>query len=138
MIISENVRLLKKQVSSVIDAASAAAVDEKSAEICGFLIYNGYFIELVRVRNKSKKWGSYAFYENEIRLLEKAADAMGHEIVGTFHSHPYGDSSPSKSDILNTNDSSYMIIIDVTRKEFGLWYIQNNDKTKVEFDLLTD
>jgi proteasome lid subunit RPN8/RPN11 len=129
-------RLLNNHVASVLEAASAATESTASAEICGLLIDNGYFIELIKVRNKSKGWGSFSFYVNEINLLEKAVRLMGHEIIGTFHSHPYGTSSPSKSDILNTNDDSYMLIIDVTRSELGLWYIKDSDKTQIEFELI--
>lgn len=132
----KNIRLLNDHVTSVVEAASTAAEDMASAEICGLLIYNGYFVELIKLKNKSKRWGSFSFYMNEVNLIEKTVHLMGHEIIGTFHSHPYGTSAPSKSDILNTHDDSYMLIIDVTRSELGVWHIKDNDKTAVEFELI--
>ena len=129
-------RLLNNQVIAMIEAASVAAEGITNAEICGLLIDNGYFIELIKVNNKSKRWGSFAYYVNEINLIEKAMRLMNHEIIGTFHSHPYGTSTPSKSDIVNTHDDSFMLIIDVTRRELGFWYIKDNNKTQIEFEII--
>jgi len=134
---SKKFRLLDEQVVVMIEAATAAVDGVTAAEICGLLVDNGYFIELIEVTNKSKRWGSFSFYVNEIRLIQKAVRFMKHEIIGTFHSHPFGTSSPSKSDILNTHDDSFMLIIDVTRKELGFWYIKDGDKTRAEFELIT-
>jgi proteasome lid subunit RPN8/RPN11 len=134
---SKKLRLLDEQVAAMIEAATVATSDGTAgAEICGLLVDNGYFIELIKVTNKSKRWGSFSFYMNEIKLIEKAVRFMKHEIIGTFHSHPFSTSSPSKSDILNTYDDSFMLIIDVTRKELGFWHIKDGDKIKTEFEVI--
>lgn len=122
----------------MLEAATDAAEKKDGAEICGLLIDNGYFIDLIQVKNKSKRIGSFAFYENEIKLLEKAVHFMKHEIIGTFHSHPFSTNIPSKSDILNTYDDSFMLIIDVIRQDLGFWYIKDQDKTQIEFNILND
>lgn len=131
---SKNFKLLNTQVTVVIESAIIAA--ESDAEICGLLVDNGYFIELIQVKNKSKKIGSFSFYMNEINFIEKAVRYMKHEIIGTFHSHPFSTYYPSKSDILNTYDDSFMLIIDVTRKSLGFWYIKDNGSKKVKFDII--
>lgn len=121
----------------MIEAATAAANGSVAgAEICGLLVDNGYFIELTQVTNKTKRWGGFSFYAHEIRLIEKAVRFMKHEIIGTFHSHPFSTTLPSTSDILNTHNDSFMLIIDVRRKELGFWYIKDGDNTKTEFEII--
>jgi proteasome lid subunit RPN8/RPN11 len=136
-IVSKKFRFLDEQMLVMVEAATFAVDSVAGAEICGLLVDNGYFIELIKVTNKSKRWGSFSFYANEIRLIAKAVRFMNHEIIGTFHSHPFGISEPSESDILNTHDDSFMLIIDVRGKELGFWYIKDSDNIKTEFELIT-
>ncbi len=82
----KKLRLLKKQLIKMINEAVSFA-GQNGQEICGLLVDNGYFIELIQVNNKVKIGGGFAFYANEIRFLQKAVDKMDHEIIGTFHSH---------------------------------------------------
>src|SRR5271166_6668127 len=75
-------------------------------EICGLIVDNGSFWELVQVRNKSKCGGGFSFYVHEIRAVQKMARLCDHEIVGTFHSHPLGLANPGSSDLSNAVDDS--------------------------------
>ena len=128
-------RLLQKQVDEAINAATVAA-SQGGMEICGLLIDNGYFIELIATKNKIKKGGSFAFNTREIRLIQKSASALNHEIIGTFHSHPFYIDEPSESDIKNTLDNSIMLIIDVTGRKVGVWHIKDDNKKRVEFTII--
>ncbi len=105
-------------------------------EICGLLVDNGYFTELIRVENKCKKGGGFAFYSGEIKSVQKAVLRLNHEIIGTFHSHPYDIAKPGDSDIRYAVDDSFMLIIDVTDKKAGLWHIRNQKIKKISFHLI--
>lgn len=126
---------MKKQLGKIINEAVSSA-NQNGQEICGLLVDNGYFIELIQVRNKIKEGGGFAFYVNEIRFLEGAAKKMDHEIIGTFHSHPTYIAEPSDGDILNAINDSLMLLIDVMDKEVGLWHIKDQKKKKKLFELI--
>ncbi len=128
-------RILQRQLRQVMTAANSSA-RRNGAEICGLLVYNGYFIELVKVKNKVKRGGGFSFYYNEVRFIEKAASIMGHQIIGTFHSHPYYISSPGESDIRGARDDSLMLIVDVKKREAKMWHIKNHKKRRVPFRLV--
>ena len=81
-------------------------------EICGFLVDNGYFIELIPLQNTQTKGG------------------------GTFHSHPTYLAEPGESDIKFAVDDSLMLVIDVLDKKVGLWSIKDKQKKKLRFTLI--
>jgi proteasome lid subunit RPN8/RPN11 len=99
------------------------AAKNNGEEICGLLVNNGYFLELILAKNKRKTGGGFAFYVNEIRAIKKMAVAFDYEFLGTFHSHPVGLAAPGKSDIYYTVDDSLMLIFDVLGKTCSLWLI---------------
>jgi proteasome lid subunit RPN8/RPN11 len=128
-------RVLKSQLHKIIREAIEAA-KENGSEICGLLVDNGYFIEIIQTRNRIKRGGGYAFYTNEVKSIHAAAKKLGHQIVGTFHSHPLYIASPSESDIENAVDDSIMLIIDVLDKKTGLWHIKNLKKRELGLTLI--
>jgi proteasome lid subunit RPN8/RPN11 len=110
----------------------AAAVAKRHArEVVGLLIDNGFFLELVECRNKSRRAGSFSFYYVDIRSKVAAAERLGHEVVGTFHSHPAGLAKPGEGDVTNAVDNSLMLIIDCTGREAALWRIKNGKTRKM-------
>ena len=90
--------IVRKDIDRLIRSAKAAAnIDGK--EICGLLIHNGHFIEVIQTKNKLKRSGSYIFDAREIKQIENATHKLKHEIIGTFHSHPAADATPGARDI---------------------------------------
>lgn len=134
---STPLRLLRSSLGRASKQARQAA-RYNGEEICGLLIDNGYFLELVHVKNKCKTGGGFAFYIHEIRAIKKMAAAFDHEIVGTFHSHPLGLAEPGKSDIYYAINNSLMLIFDVLGKTFALWHIQGKKAKLVEYDIIED
>lgn len=128
-------KLLKSQVNKIVQDAIFLA-NNNGQEICGLIVDNGYFLELIQVRNKIKQGGAFAFYSSEIKAVQKSVNILQHEIVGVFHSHPLFIAEPSEIDIENAIDDSLMLIIDVTEKKIGLWYIKDYRKQKVDFKLI--
>jgi proteasome lid subunit RPN8/RPN11 len=128
-------RFLRRQLKEMIRDANFYA-SKSGQEICGLLVDNGHFVELIRVKNKNKKGGGFEFDSSEIRFIQKAMEKMDHKIIGTFHSHPAYLPVPGDSDVKWASDSSFMLIIDVLGKKAGLWFIKNRKKREIEFDLI--
>ena len=76
------------------------------------------------------------FIRKKSGTLKIISQKVGHEIVGTYHSHPLYIASPCRTDIANAVDDSIMLIIDATDKKTALWHIKNGKKRKVAFTLL--
>ena len=116
-------------------AITRIAVQEakNDAEICGLLIDNGYFIEIIRAHNKSRSGGSFSFYFKEIRGIRNFCKRLGYQLVGTFHSHSADFAVPSTSDIENSVDGQLMLIIDAMRKKAVLWRIKKKRARKVKY-----
>ena len=118
-------------------AGSAAAKDEWK-EVCGFLIWNGFFLQLIPAENRIKRSCGFGFYAREAREIERAAYRMRSEIVGTFHSHPLPGAFPGKSDIAFAPDDSLMLIADVKSCEMRLWRIKDLKPISVRFRVLAN
>ena len=127
-------RITKNQLDEITKAATSSAT-RGGREICGLLMDNGYFIELIRAKNMIRKGGGFQFNSTEIRTIQTAAKQLNHKIIGTFHSHPAYLAVPSDSDIRCTLDDSLMLIIDVLGKKAALWHIKDKKKRKVRFGL---
>lgn len=128
-------KLLKKDIDKLLEISKKAA-NNNSKEICGFIVDNGYFLELIHTRNKEKKGGKFSFYKSDIQNLQKATKVLNREIVGTFHSHPFGIAEPGVSDVKNTLDDSFSLIVDVMDQKIGLWHIKSLKKKKIRFKLI--
>lgn len=105
-------------------------------EICGFLIDNGYFIEMIGLRNKSKEPGTFFVYLAEADAIEKACKELNHEIVGTYQSHPFFTAEPGASDLARAFDNEILLIIDVHKRDAKLWRVSNKKKRELSFSLL--
>ena len=121
----------KKQQREANDAAKL-----RGAEVCGLILDNGSFLELVQLRNKSKRGGGFSFYFSEVRAIRKWASLCNHEIVGTFHSHPLGLPTPGQSDLRNAVDDSLMLIFDVLGHSAQLWHVKDSVPRRMAFYLL--
>jgi proteasome lid subunit RPN8/RPN11 len=129
------IKFLKHQYEKMQSGARRLAkIDGR--EICGLILDNRYFFELIEVRNKTKRGGGFSFYYNEVRAIRKMARLCKHEIVGTFHSHPVGLSTPGESDLHNAVDGSMMLIFDVMGGSAEFWHIKNQKGKRLRFSLL--
>ena len=105
-------------------------------EICGLLIDNSVFLELLLVKNASSKEGSFCFHPPQIRTIQNSVRELNHEIVGTFHSHVAAPGIPGKSDIYNAVNDSLMLIIDVVGRKAKLWHIRDKKAKVVSYKLI--
>jgi len=105
-------------------------------EVCGLILDNGLFLELVQTKNKSRHGGGFSFYFSEVRAIRKLAGLCAHEIVGTFHSHPAGLPEPGPGDLRNAVDDSLMLIFDVLGRSARLWHVKDQRARHARFSLI--
>jgi proteasome lid subunit RPN8/RPN11 len=130
-------RISAVQIDKVIKRAVAAA-KKGSREITGLIVDNGYCLDLIECKNKSRRPASCSFYYREVRQIVKAAETLSYEVVGTFHSHPFGLAEPGATDVANAPDDSLMLVIDCTRRKAKLWHIKEGKATELKFKRLKE
>jgi proteasome lid subunit RPN8/RPN11 len=128
-------KFIKKDVIGLIRKARMVARDN-GREIAGLLIHNGHFLEILETRNISEKGGHFHFDERQINTIKKAVKELGHEIVGTFHSHPAYFAKPGDTDVKWAVDDSLMLIIDCMDREARLWRIKNGKAREVKMEII--
>jgi proteasome lid subunit RPN8/RPN11 len=104
-------------------------------EIAGLLIYNGHFMELLETRNTYQKGGHFQYDERQIKTIMKAVKELGHEIVGTFHSHPAYIAKPGEGDLNGALEDSLMLVIDCINSEARLWRIKAGKARNVNMEI---
>lgn len=128
-------KILKVELAKII-SHSVIVSKNRGMEICGLLIDNGYFVELLEVKNKTKRGGGFSFLYEEIKTIQKISKMFKHEIIGTFHSHPSYIAEPSESDVKGALNDSLMIVIDVMGRNALLWHIKDRKKVKLKLKLI--
>jgi len=129
-----NNKIITKDLKRTIIKARKAGKNGK--EICGLLIYNGHFLEILETKNISKKLGHFEFNGKQIRTIMKAVKTLGHEIVGTFHSHPAYYAKPGDGDINSAVDDSLMLIIACIANEAKLWRIRSHKAREIKYKII--
>ncbi len=124
-------RLLEHQLDKATKRARALA--REGRELCGLLVWNGYCLELVELRNKSRRPGQFGFYKREVRQVQEASNHLGHEVIGTYHSHPFSLAAPGKADLDGALDDTLMLILDVTAQSAHLWYVSDRKAREIPF-----
>jgi proteasome lid subunit RPN8/RPN11 len=128
-------RILKGELDDAVRRAVLASARRR--EICGLLIDNGYFLELVSMRNKSHTADKCAFYFGEVRTIEKACRKVGHRIIGTFHSFPSSPAEMGDGHVENGVEGSLLLAINPAEKNATLWHTEGGKAKKAQFVLLT-
>ena len=126
-------KLLRRHLKAAVREAVALA-RKNQRETCGLLIHSGYAIELVSVRNTARRPGHFVFDARQVRALQRAARLLGHEVLGTYHSHPVSPARPGRGDIEGTLNDSLMLIIDCIEREARLWHIHDGKARSVRYE----
>ena len=124
-------RMVDSHRRQLVNDAKHAAL-RGGREICGLLISNGYLLEPIRIANQITKGGGFIFSAPAVREVIKAVKLLGHEVVGTYHSHPYFMAKPGESDIAGVPNDSLMLIVDVQDRKVALWHVQNLRAQRVQ------
>src|SRR5258708_11831604 len=127
--------VLRSELRSLIKRAVDDA--KRGKEIVGLMVDNGYYLELVMCRNKSRRDGRFSFFRDEVRSVVAAAKCLGHEVVGTFHSHPAALAEPGESDVASAPNDSLMLIVDCLAHDVALWRIKNHRARKLPLYVVT-
>jgi proteasome lid subunit RPN8/RPN11 len=72
----------------------------------------------------------------EVCSLERAAEKLNLEVIGTYHSHTIWFAEPGDSDIAGTWDNSLMLIVDAMHKGIKLWRIKNGRAYHLSFETI--
>lgn len=128
----------KTNYSKFLRQACRSASETAGAEICGLIIDTGCHHSFVSTRNVSPQLGNFILSRPDVRRIVAAAKILGQEIVGTFHSHPVGIATPSKTDIENAVNDSLMFIFDCTDRTGYLWKIKDGRARSISFGFFQD
>lgn len=131
-----NWKILKRSYVELLKLARLEAKKDAGKEICGFLIDNGYFLQLQLTQNTSERQGSFSYCKKEVKELMRSTRKLGIEIVGTFHSHPISEAIPGPNDVKYALDDDLMLIFDCIGNEGKLWYIKDGGYRKRVIDLI--
>ncbi len=121
-----------KELSRTIRRAKGLARKE-SKEVCGFLVHNGHFIELVETRNESTKKGHFKISKRQYHRIKTAIKTLRYDFIGSFHSHPVSEAKPGPGDIKGSENNSLMLIIDCIGNEAKLWRIKDKKAREVKY-----
>jgi proteasome lid subunit RPN8/RPN11 len=89
-------------------------------EICGVLVANGHYLDLVETRNILHRPCGFWISPRDAGAIRRAAKILGHRVVGSFHSHVVSPAIPGPSDIAGASEGDLMRIIDTATKGVAL------------------
>ena len=128
-------RLIGAQLSQLGRRARSEARSTQR-EVAGVLVGRDGIIQLVPLRNVSRRRGSFALLKSDIRAAARAARRLLGDLVGTFHSHIVSDARPGPRDIREAGDGSLMLIYDTIGQEWRLWRIRRGRSYAVRFTVV--
>jgi proteasome lid subunit RPN8/RPN11 len=125
-------RLVGAQLSHVARHARGQARSAQR-EVAGVLVGRDGIIQLVPLRNISRRRGSFALLKSDVQAAARAAARLLGEVVGTFHSHVASDATPGSRDTREAGNGSLMLIYDTIGQEWRLWRIRGERAFRVRF-----
>ena len=94
------------------------AYDGYPLEACGLLVGRGDLIDwFVACTNEAASARIYAIPAKELLLAERAAEEIGLEIIGVFHSHTHSEPYPSTTDVEQAPDPGWHYVIVSLKRE---------------------
>jgi len=129
------VRKLNREQLQMTTRDARVVARRNSREVCGLLVDSGYALELVPIRNAARRPGRFVFDARQVRSKQEAVRVLGHEIVGTYHSHPDSLAAPGPGDIAGTLDDCLMLIIPCAQRRPRLWHIKSGQARAVPYTL---
>ncbi len=123
---------LGKELSRTIRKAKRLARKDAN-ELCGFLVHNEHFIELIEAKNKSRKKGHFKINKKQYHRIKTAIKTLRHDLIGSYHSHPVSKAQPGPGDIEGSENNSLMLIIDCIGNEAKLWRIKDKKAREIKY-----
>ncbi len=98
-----------------LDAIASQAYAEYPLEMCGLLTgTNGATVTAagyVPCTNEAASAKVYTVPAIELLRAERAAQAVGHEVIGVVHSHTHTEPYPSPTDVAQAPDPTWTYVI---------------------------
>ena len=126
-------RFLSEQLAR-FEARAGHLARSRQREIAGVLVERDRIIQLLELHNVSRRRGSFDIRQSDIHRVQRAAEALGSAVSGTFHSHVVSEAIPGPRDIRDADEGSLMLIYDTIGREWRLWRIRHGRAHKLGFD----
>lgn len=110
-------------------------------EVCGVMVTdNTKRIELIFLKNRTTHSYNYTIDIEDIREVRKTIKAKAQRILGTFHSHPVGETTPGPGDLEKGFFNGLEMIYDVCGREVKLWRIKKIEglRSAIEVPLILE
>ena len=100
-------------------------------EICGLLVCDSEQIRLLPVKNSALE--NFSFWMKKISINnELRRQRINYsEVIGTYHSHPYGDIFPGSTDIQGAREGKLILIFGCWKNKIGVWRVSKGKASKV-------
>lgn len=114
-------RLSLSAAKTIREAAAATP----SREICGLLVKtrDGADAHLTPNRHPNPELG-FAICAAAFAKIQRTARAYGGTVIGCFHSHPSGETSPSETDLLAAAEDGFVWLICAPRGAMQAWRLR--------------
>ena len=127
-------RIRQAELRNLMRRSVKISVDLR--EVCGLLVDNGHFLQLVEVRNTCRRPCGFCLHRGDWRGVDKSCDRRGNAVVGTFHSHILSPAKPGDADIKGAEDGSLMLILDTIERNVRLWRIRGKRSHALKHELM--
>ena len=135
-------RLTESQYATIVGNCYDGLPDEA----CGLLVGpmndgfqpTGEVSEAVPCRNADASAMTYTIDGRDMLRAGRVAEALGHEIVGVWHSHTHTEPYPSKTDVEKSVDPAWFYVIVSLRDEAPMlrsYRIRNGEITETAVEL---
>jgi len=114
-------RIVQRELRDLLRLAVHLGKDDR--EICGLIVDNGWSLELVRLPNRTRRRAAFRMTADDIKVVQRAARRLGHQVIGSFHSHPAYFARSGPGDIRDGEIGSLMLVLDCIGRETRLWRI---------------
>lgn len=96
----------------ILDRIEHQALRAFPKESCGLLVGDGgQILQAIRCANRARANDAFLI-DPEVHLeTQRRARGLGLEIIGCYHSHPGGDSTPSNRDWLEKNGKGFLWMV---------------------------
>ncbi|MGH7470649.1 MAG: Mov34/MPN/PAD-1 family protein [Longimicrobiales bacterium] len=114
---------------ALIDAARAASPREACGALVGELGSDGStrVWDVVPLSNRAAAaQREYLITADQVRAIGTAAQARGLEVVGFYHSHPNGGTSPSATDLERAWPGYVYAIVDPLSSAVAFWVLEED------------
>lgn len=111
----------ESDLRTALRQARSAASERR--EVCGVLLDVGPCLRLVQTKNVSRHEGTFSISGADLRRIDRHAVALGHEVVGIYHSHILASAVPGPADLEHAPPRSLMLILQALDRTASMYWV---------------